>query len=74
LTRVVWDDYRKCSICGVAIGKACRARSGRIVDGQPDGMEIELEVPHVGRKRRTGRRWPLAERAESLEGRPHPIR
>lgn len=50
------DAYRKCQICGVPLGKKCRSRSGRIVNGRPDGVATELPSPHIARKRRTVRK------------------
>lgn len=49
-----WDLYRKCSqICRAEIGQPCVSRSGRIVNGQPDGVLTALAVPHKARKIRT---------------------
>lgn len=50
-----WSAWRACGICRTPLGEPCRALSGRIVAGQPDGVRTALEVPHRGRKRRTGR-------------------
>lgn len=50
-----WTAYRKCSTCGAPTGTACASRSGRIVEGQPDGKRTPLPRPHVARQRRTGR-------------------
>lgn len=47
------ENYRKCPICGALLAKRCRSRSGRIVDGRPDGVSTELGTPHIARKRRT---------------------
>lgn len=52
-----WDLYRKCSqVCRAAIGEPCFSLSGRIVGGRPDEVRTPLAVPHVSRKRRTGKR------------------
>jgi len=52
-----WDDYRACSqVCRAPMGKPCFSLSGRVVNGQPDGVRTELSVPHAARKRRTGRK------------------
>jgi hypothetical protein len=52
-----WNEYRKCSqVCRAAIGEPCFSLSGRIVGGRPDGVRTPLAVPHVSRKRRTGKR------------------
>ncbi len=53
--------YRKCPICQRASGNPCRSASGRIVDGQPDGIPTDLEYPHKARRLRT----PLLVRVES---------
>jgi hypothetical protein len=51
-----WNLYRKCSqVCGAEIGQPCVSRSGRIVEGRPDGVRTVLAVPHVSRKRRVRR-------------------
>ncbi len=51
-----WARYRKCSqVCGAAAGKPCVARSGRVVNGRPDGAAVELEVPHGSRRLLRGR-------------------
>lgn len=52
---VDWDSYRSCSICRSSIGEACRALSGRVAGGRPDGVSTPLATPHAARKRRTGR-------------------
>jgi hypothetical protein len=55
---VDWDGLRKCSTCQRPTGRPCVARSGRIVNGRPDGVETELEQPHAHRRprvRRSGR-------------------
>jgi hypothetical protein len=52
---VVWDDYRQCPTCRRPTGSACVSQSGRVVLGRPDGVETELEHPHVARRRRAGR-------------------
>lgn len=52
---VDWGAYRSCGTCRRAMGMPCVARSGRVVDGRPDGVETELEQPHAHRKRRVGR-------------------
>lgn len=49
------ESYRACTICKVPLGKKCVSRSGKIVDGRPDGVVTELEHPHNARKRRTRR-------------------
>jgi hypothetical protein len=70
-----WNDFRACTqVCRQPTGQPCVARSGKVVDGQPDGAVTVLSVPHVARKRRVSRLWPLTERGAALEGRPHPIR
>lgn len=51
-----WLEYRKCGICMVGTGNPCVSRSGRIVDGQPDGIRTELKAPHKGRRLRTAKR------------------
>lgn len=48
--------YRSCPICKAKLGEPCRSRSGRIVNGRPDGVITELDYPHVARKRRTRRK------------------
>jgi hypothetical protein len=50
------EDFRKCKICGVLLGTKCRSRSGRIVNGRPDGVSTELPTPHIARKRRAPRK------------------
>lgn len=50
------ENYRKCKICGALLGAACRSRSGRIVNGRPDGIATELPTPHIARKRRAPRK------------------
>lgn len=56
-TRVGYPGaYRKCQICGALLGKKCRSRSGRIINGRPDGVITELPGPHHARKRRTIRK------------------
>ena len=52
---VAWDDYRKCRTCLRETGRPCVSRSGRVVGGHPDGVETELEHPHVARPRRRRR-------------------
>lgn len=50
------EDFRKCQICGALLALRCRSRSGRIVNGRPDGVSTELPTPHIARKRRTRRK------------------
>lgn len=53
-----WDAFRKCRICGVDTGKACRALTGyKVVDGVLVSQDqlTECEVPHGTRKRRARR-------------------
>ena len=53
---VVWADYRACSqVCRAPMGEPCFSLSGRVVNGQPDGVRTFLDEPHKGRLRRTGR-------------------
>lgn len=50
------DDYRKCSqICRAAAGEPCFSLSGKIVNGQPDGVRTVLAAPHTFRKLRVRR-------------------
>lgn len=44
------DDYLKCPVCRVAKKDWCVSRSGKVVGGRPDGVQIELEAPHKARK------------------------
>lgn len=51
LTEPVYpDDYLTCTVCRVGRGIKCRSRSGRIVNGRPDGKAIELDRPHTIRR------------------------
>jgi hypothetical protein len=53
---VDWSEYRKCSqVCRAPMGEPCFSLSGRVVDGQPDGVRTILSQPHHGRLRRTRR-------------------
>jgi len=52
------EDYRKCQICGALLGTKCRSRSGKIVNGRPDGVVTDLAQPHIARKRRAWRKLP----------------
>lgn len=52
---VDWEGYRLCPTCRRPTGRPCVARSGRVVDGRPDGVEVELEQPHAHRKPRVRR-------------------
>ena len=52
-----WEAYRACPTCRALIGAPCRSRSGAVVDGRPDEVEVTLESPHVRRARRSGRLW-----------------
>ena len=55
-----WNAYRKClQICRAEIGEPCFSRSGKVVNGQPDGVRTDLDTPHKARKRRT-RKIPTA--------------
>lgn len=49
-----WFAYRKCFVCHAEIGEPCRSRSGRVVDGRPDGVVTYLERAHNSRRLRTG--------------------
>lgn len=49
-----WMAYRKCPICRRVCGEPCYSTSSRIIDGQPDGVRTDLEVPHVARRLRVG--------------------
>lgn len=53
---VDWLAYRKCRVCNAGCGNPCVARSGRIVDGRPDGVLRELPQPHTVRRLRVPRR------------------
>lgn len=49
-----WNLYRKCSqVCRAEIGQPCVSQSGRVVNGRPDGVQINLLAPHKARKLRT---------------------
>lgn len=50
------EDYRACPICRVELGKRCRSLSGNVVAGRPDNVTVDLDHPHVARKRRVHRR------------------
>jgi hypothetical protein len=53
LPRVDWSEYRKCSaVCRAKIGEPCFSQSGRVVNGQPDGIRTYLIEPHAARVRR----------------------
>jgi hypothetical protein len=51
-----WGQYRACPVCRTGWGRPCKSRSGRIVDGQPDGCETTLDEPHRARLLRTAYR------------------
>lgn len=42
--------YLLCPVCRATAGYACRALSGAIIDGVPDGTITPLERPHKARK------------------------
>lgn len=51
-----WDGWRKCTTCQAPTGEPCYSLSGRVVDGQPDGVPTVLLEPHrarLPRKERT---------------------
>jgi len=50
-----WLAYRKCTVCLQPTGSPCKATSGRVSHGRPDGVAVELAVPHPSRKRRSRR-------------------
>lgn len=52
---VDWRAYRACPTCRVPAGYACRALSGRIAGGYPDGVAALLPHAHAHRKRSTRR-------------------
>ena len=52
---VDWTAYQKCPVCKAELGQACRAMSGRIAGGRPDGKAWPLPHAHAARKRRAGR-------------------
>jgi len=49
------EGYRACPVCKAELGQSCRSLSGRVVDGRPDGVAVDLDHPHQARKRRTRR-------------------
>lgn len=50
---VAWETFRRCPVCRAEIGEACRALSGRVAGGRPDGVSTPLAHAHAARKRRT---------------------
>lgn len=56
-----WMSMRACPICRSATGEACRALSGRVAGGRPDGKAVKLTRPHAARKRRKVRCAKLRE-------------
>lgn len=52
---VDWDVYRACTTCGAQTGEPCRARSGRVEGGRPDGAAEVLTHAHAAREVRVRR-------------------
>lgn len=50
-----WAGYNACPTCRVAAGEPCRALSGRVAGGRPDGVATPLERAHAARRRRVRR-------------------
>ena len=44
--------YRLCPVCRAPLGIRCRVKNSRIVDGQPDGVSVDADRPHLLRKKR----------------------
>jgi hypothetical protein len=69
-----WSVYRKCPTCLVATGWACKALSGKVVNGHPDGCEHTLDEPHRTRPLRSatpGTALAYAIRAETRRRAAH---
>lgn len=53
---VDWWAWRKCMHCLAVTGHPCTSKTGTIiVDGRPQHVVVKLDLPHRGRKPRTGR-------------------
>jgi hypothetical protein len=55
MREIDWTSYRKCGICKAVTGLPCRAVSGAIARGRPDGAVKELAIPHPSRILLSGR-------------------
>lgn len=55
-----WTAYRACPVCKTSLGDRCFSRSGRVVDGRPDGAHTFLDRPHRARKLRTRKAFTSA--------------
>lgn len=53
--RTDWSAFQSCRTCLAPMGGPCVALNGRVAGGRPDGVPVELERPHVSRRRRSRR-------------------
>jgi len=53
---VDWSKWRACPVCRAELGNPCRALSGRVEGGRPDGVATALPMPHAKRQPTRGRR------------------